>query len=405
MPVANDEEKMSGDIVADKDQDEAVSVKPQPSENPAVKNSEEKSPEEVDKLDSFEKHQNDVSEGMKEEDIVSSHSKEEEEGNGKKEADVPKKGLLDKPLVVEGKRERHSVNRLVSTPNPPVKKSSLEVSGTGVALGDIEYVNVAMSKVYSEGLKSLHKLCYGKPGTTTTRKRDLRKFNGFSFEIDSPEFERKKALAMKLNFTEVRVIRKILGSEPGQSKADAVVNILKFLQKPRNLGLKIPDSRKRKSFGKSKAVKKAKRESSKGRKKSPFAKQNDEDEGDSDDEDKGVEETRNPEKPLTTKKTPKVSKRTATIKLRKPAKKASANTASTASPSKPEIQNWGSGGPTDEELNTAINEILHSVDLVHCTMKQMCQRISEKFPSLDMVKYKSALKDRVKEALEQMEDA
>lgn len=40
-----------------------------------------------------------------------------------------------------------------------------------------------------------------------------------------------------------------------------------------------------------------------------------------------------------------------------------------------EERNWGDGGPSNAEVETAISEILRSVDLVHCTMKQMCDRV------------------------------
>lgn len=60
-----------------------------------------------------------------------------------------------------------------------------------------------MTKIRGEELKPLHRLCYGKSGTTVTVKRDLRKFNGFSFDVNSREFEKRKALAMKLRGVEV----------------------------------------------------------------------------------------------------------------------------------------------------------------------------------------------------------
>lgn len=46
--------------------------------------------------------------------------------------------LLDSPLLVEGKRQRHSVERLTSTVSPV--KAKVEISsGTGTKLGEIEY--------------------------------------------------------------------------------------------------------------------------------------------------------------------------------------------------------------------------------------------------------------------------
>lgn len=71
-----------------------------------------------------------------------------------------------------------------------------------VCLINFSLASAAIGKVYSDGLKTLHRLCFGTPGVATTRKRDLRKFNGFPFEVESPEFEKKKTLAMKLNSSE-----------------------------------------------------------------------------------------------------------------------------------------------------------------------------------------------------------
>lgn len=64
-----------------------------------------------------------------------------------------------------------------------------------------------MSKVNSDQpIIWLHKLCYGGPGSATTRRRDIRKFNGFSFDLIAPEFDRKKALAMKCKNSEVNIM-------------------------------------------------------------------------------------------------------------------------------------------------------------------------------------------------------
>lgn len=64
-------------------------------------------------------------------------------------------------------------------------------------------MNAGISKAQNETLKWLHRLCYGTPGTATSRKRDLRRFNGFGFDEKSTDFDKKKATAMKLTNNEV----------------------------------------------------------------------------------------------------------------------------------------------------------------------------------------------------------
>ncbi|VDO44589.1 unnamed protein product [Onchocerca flexuosa] len=141
-----------------------------------------------------------------------------------------KRALLDEPIVREGKRQRHAVERLAAISSPPARKASLDAVGSGTSLGDIEFgnnfhlenhkiveiaittpilcyyrycVNNGISKAQNETLKWLHRLCYGTPGTATSRKRDLRRFNGFAFDDKSTDFDKKKTTAMKLTNNEV----------------------------------------------------------------------------------------------------------------------------------------------------------------------------------------------------------
>ncbi|KAL3997769.1 DEK C terminal domain family protein [Acanthocheilonema viteae] len=317
----------------------------------------------------------------------------------KKEKSKPvKKGLLDEPVVREGKRQRHAVERLAAVSSPPSKKASLDAVGSGTSLGDIEFVNTGISKAQNETLKWLHRLCYGTPGTATSRKRDLRRFNGFAFDEKSADFDKKKAAAMKLTNNELHMIGRILGSERGHTKEEAVMNVLHFLQKPEDKGRKITSIKKRRSSSKS-SGKKAKRSRTekKGNKKS--TKKLKEESNENDDAGQSGEESSGDEDAEEKK-----SDSTGTTKNRSEKMKGSSKLIS-VSKSLTEDPTWGDGGPSNAEVENAINEILRSVDLVNCTMKQMCERIAEKFPNLDMATYKGALKERVKAALEKMEDS
>ncbi|KAM3722077.1 Protein DEK [Dirofilaria immitis] len=311
-----------------------------------------------------------------------------------------KKGLLDEPVVREGKRQRHAVERLAAFSSTPSKKTSLDAVGSGTSLGDIEFVNIGISKAQNETLKWLHRLCYGTPGTATSRKRDLRRFNGFAFDETSVDFDKKKTAAMKLTNNELHMIARILGSERGHTKEEAVMNVLHFLQKPEDKGRKVMSAKKRRSSSKSsgKGVKRSRTET-KGSKKS-IKKSKEELSGD-DDAGQSGEETSDDEN-----EEEKKSESTSTMKNRsEKIKSVSKLTSVSKSAMAKEERTWGDGGPSNTEVETAISEILRSVDLVNCTMKQMCERIGEKFPNLDMVMYKGALKERVKAALEKMEDS
>lgn len=353
--------------------------------------------------------------------------KEETKGDEKQ----IKKGLLDGPVVLEGKRERHKPADLYTvTPVATSKKTVIEASGRGTPLGDIEFVNNAMTKQYSEGLKSLHRLCYGSQGAATMRKKDLRKFNGYSFNEDSQDFQRKKTLAMKLSTAEVRTIRQVLGTESGHSKEDAVMNVLRFLLNPHDLGKKVPESKKRKGASKTHKVAKKKQKTAKGSekktvkiktKKTKEGKKKAEREGGGKEVAKGDDsdlETREEQTDDTSgeesgdehkgndneAKEEKIKISEESFTVAKEAKPKTSSPVKNAAKEESKESKWGIGGPSDAELDAAINELLRSVNLLDCTMKQLCQRISEKFPTLDMEVHKSALKARVKYALEHMED-
>ena len=70
--------------------------------------------------------------------------------------------------------------------------------GAGDKLGDIENVKIKIEKFTgsSEELKTLHRICYGRPGKQTTIKKYLRDFCGFAAGED---LEKKQALIGKLD--------------------------------------------------------------------------------------------------------------------------------------------------------------------------------------------------------------
>uniref|UniRef100_F1KWI9 Protein DEK n=2 Tax=Ascaris TaxID=6251 RepID=F1KWI9_ASCSU len=318
------------------------------------------------------------------------------------DAEEEKKGSLDQSVIVEGKRKRHTVERMVITPDVGTRKAKTTAPGQGTALGDIPYVREAFDKFRGATLQGLFRLCFGRVGGRHTWKKELRKFSGFPFDEKDVQFQRKKAVAQKLAVSELKNISSILGTERAHTKNEMVTNILAFLLKPTDLG-KSPES-----LGKRKAPKKRKHQTKKGEKKGgkrePKAKKqkkskeadlSEESESDSSgEEEEGDGEGAHEKKVATNKKESRKGGDAATKKA-------------TSKGDESKIDNeesmWGAGGPTDVELNEEINMLLHTMDLSQATMKEMCVEIASKFPNLNMSKYKGAIKQRIKAALDKLD--
>jgi hypothetical protein len=69
--------------------------------------------------------------------------------------------------------------------------------GAGTKLGDIENVKVHIDKLNAgcEELKTLHRICYGRPGQKTTLKKTLREFSGLP---EGEDVDKKSATVTKL---------------------------------------------------------------------------------------------------------------------------------------------------------------------------------------------------------------
>lgn len=66
---------------------------------------------------------------------------------------------------------------------------SRHFQGTGTKLGDIEAIADNLKSVGSDDdlLKALHSVLFGGTGKKTTRKRDIRAFNGFAKNVSPPQ--------------------------------------------------------------------------------------------------------------------------------------------------------------------------------------------------------------------------
>ncbi|MFH4974880.1 hypothetical protein AB6A40_001589 [Gnathostoma spinigerum] len=352
---------------------------------------------------------------------VNEDSAEDEINYGISKPEQSKTALLDSPLVIEGKRQRTSVSRLVATADPLYKRAKTAGAvGNGTPLGDIEFINFNLSKEGVDVLIPLHKICFGSPGTASMRKRDLRRFNGYPFSEETAEFQKKKNQLLKYTREEVSRIRRYFGLDRAASKEDEVMAILRFLRLPEDHGKKVPVSRKRGAKNRkrkksdSRSAKKAKHQESddENRTKSENSHAS-EDNAASGGEDSSAEQETRKKKEAPKKmelsragRKKQLKKAMIAIKKKRPDAKEKGTTPLSDEGTRQDDKDsgrWGQGGPTDEELNAAIHDLLHSVDLGQYTMKQMVQEIGEKFPKLNMEVHKSALKERVKTALNEMD--
>jgi len=59
------------------------------------------------------------------------------------------------------------------------------------------YTCYVLQRYKSDELKALHKVIFSRVGKTTMIKKNLRKFNGFDFDKESDQFEKKKHVVQK----------------------------------------------------------------------------------------------------------------------------------------------------------------------------------------------------------------
>lgn len=109
--------------------------------------------------------------------------------------------------------------------------------GAGVALGDIEVTAAHIGRLPSKHdlLAAVHILCYGRKGTKLERKRNLRKFSGFTFGSDSAAYDktREKMLAQKPWTTKcVNDLCILFDLKRGASKEATVDIIMAFMMSP-----------------------------------------------------------------------------------------------------------------------------------------------------------------------------
>ncbi|XP_027005104.2 protein DEK isoform X1 [Tachysurus fulvidraco] len=158
--------------------------------------------------------------------------------------------------IIEGKREKKTVQRFNMQMGKPKEKLKIESIGHGDKLGDIARVNHAIGKLKAPQLKPLHKILYDRPGAVSSLRKHLRLFNGFPFESDSDPYNKKKEKVLKLPKIQLRTICQILDLERSGTQCVLVERIMQFLINPTNSGKPVILKKKRKK----KSTKDAKRE-------------------------------------------------------------------------------------------------------------------------------------------------
>ncbi|XP_076268882.1 protein Dek isoform X2 [Rhynchophorus ferrugineus] len=174
------------------------------------------------------------------EETVEEEEDEEEGSDSEKKYKKTKKAvpLLDQPLETSGKRERKNVQRFEedfkSSEREPGKVEVEE--GSGTPLGEIPRVEASIVRFKNEDLKILHKILFKTEGKANLLKKNIKKFNGFTFKKDSEDYKKKIETCKRLEVKSLKSICEMLDLEKKGNKDDVVERIVDFLLEPKDSG-------------------------------------------------------------------------------------------------------------------------------------------------------------------------
>ncbi|XP_060100137.1 protein DEK [Heteronotia binoei] len=325
----------------------------------------------------------------------------------------------EKSLIVEGKREKKKVERLTMQVSSLQKEPFTITPGKGQKLCEIERIQYFLSKKKTDELRNLHKLLYNRPGTVASLKKNVGQFSGYPFEKGSDQYKKKEEMLKKYRNAMLKSICEVLDLERSGVNSELIARILNFLMHPKPSGKPLPKSKKTPSKGGKKersssgTARKAKRtkcpEILSDESSSEEDKKKEKDE--SSEEDKESEEERpkkstKKEKPKqkTTPKTKKGSKNANVKKADSSTTKKSQNSSKKESESEdssddePLIKKLKKP-PTDEDLKETVKKLLANANLEEVTMKQICKKVYESYPSYDLSDRKDFIKETVKELI------
>ncbi|CAI9586769.1 unnamed protein product [Staurois parvus] len=372
-----------------------------------------------DVSDSLTKEETEAVEQVTEENVIEDAANGSEGGENEEEEedDEEEDDKKEKSLIVEGKREKKKVERLSLEMTVINMLYMHSLPGKGQKLYDIERISYFLKKKKCEELRLLHRLLFNRPGTVFQVKRNIGQFNGFAFDAGSEQYKKKEDLLKKFKKSDLKNICGILDLEKSGANVELISRILTFLLKPKSTGKSLPKSKTQRSS-------KKERSSSASARKSKSSKSNviltdessseDEkkDKESSEEEKESEEEEGEPPKKAAKKEkakpksTPKSKRATKSANV----KKADSSTTNKKSKggSKKESESGDSSDdeplikklrkpPTDEEIQETVKQLLAEANLEEVTMKQICKKVNECYPTYDLSSRKEFIKATVKE--------
>ncbi|GBN17024.1 Protein DEK [Araneus ventricosus] len=370
-----------------------------------------------------------------EKDSVKDDSVKEESGKDGSEKegsddddDEEEMGLLDRPVEVTGCRARKQVERLEVSFSAPKEKQEFQ-EGKGQKLGDCPRIDYQIQKSAIEDLKPLHRILFGRVGAASQVKKSIRKFSGFPFVKNSPEFDRKKATTEKLTNAVLKRICEVLDLERGGTKEDIVMRILDFLLEPKDSGKKVPTKKKAGKEKKKSSEKKPKNNKKLKAKKEVVSDENDsanesaseasekeeandddEEEEDEDNEDESDYDTKKKSKTAKGKKTPAKTTTKKSEKKEKAKKEEKKGPAKGTKRKRDEDEDESGSSedepiakknkmPSDEEIKKLVKRILDAADLQEITMKKVIKQVADAYPDCDLSHKKAFIKTTIKSVI------
>ncbi|KFZ59673.1 Protein DEK, partial [Antrostomus carolinensis] len=336
-----------------------------------------------------------------------------EESDEDEEEEEEEEEEKEKSLIVEGKREKKKVDRLTMQVSSLQKEPFTITPGKGQKLCEIERIQFFLSKKKTDELRNLHKLLYNRPGTVASLKKNVGQFSGFPFEKGSDQYKKKEEMLKKFRNAMLKSICEVLDLERSGVNSELVTRILNFLMHPKSSGKPLPKSKKTPSKGGKKersstgTTRKAKRTKCPEILSDESSSEDEKKEKDDSSEEKESEDEP-PRKASKREKSKKIAKTKKAVKGANVKKADSSTTKKNQNSSRKESESENSSDdeplikklkkpPTDEELKETVKNLLANANLEEVTMKQICKKVYENYPSYDLSDRKDFIKETVKE--------
>lgn len=154
--------------------------------------------------------------------------------------ETAKKGSLEAPVVVEGKRERKAPE-VFKLPVPTEKADFVIAKGKGKPIADLPDVCTMLEKKKGSDdvLQHLHSVAFGRKGPRAKVKANLREFSGFPFAADAraAELAKREAFLSKRTADELKDMLSVCCLERSGKKEELVARLIDFFDKPAASGI------------------------------------------------------------------------------------------------------------------------------------------------------------------------